>query len=94
MEKALEAVNVLWPVLLGGLGLVVWLIRMEGKNHQNEKDVKRVEEDFKEYKISAGIEIKDLKSKIDLVDSEVMKQISQIKESLARIEGALSIDRG
>lgn len=72
MEAVQTLVNA-WPVFGALIGLVVWLVRLEGKALQSEK------------------QLDALQIKHESLDSKVVEQLSDVRESLARIEGALSI---
>ena len=70
----------LWPIFAGGIGVIVWLVRLEGrvtavndKTDHNQKDV-----------TALGI-------KHESLDSKIVEQLSEVKQSLARLEGALGI---
>lgn len=73
MVDAIRILADLWPVVLSIVGVIVWLVRLEGKTNQTEKRV----------------EI--LQTKHDALDSKTVEQLAQVRESLARIEGALGV---
>lgn len=61
------------------LAVIVWFIRLEGRiNYLERQDIKK------------DSELEKLKTKIEIVDSELVKELSLIKESIARIEGRLA----
>jgi hypothetical protein len=69
-----------WPVLVGTVAFIVWLVRLEGRvtyeariTSANEKRIDTLEE------------------KHHALDSKVVEQLSDVRESLARIEGALGV---
>lgn len=72
MESVQLLINV-WPLIAALVGLVVWLVRLEGKALNSEK------------------QLDALQIKHESLDSKVVEQLSDVRESLARIEGALSI---
>lgn len=63
-------------VIIAGL---VWLLRLEGKQNFYDKRTSLME-----------IEIDRIKAKIEVIESDVVKQLSEIKQAVARIEGRLS----
>jgi FtsZ-interacting cell division protein ZipA len=91
MEKVIQAIDILWPVLLAFLAYIVWLIRMEGKQMFLSTQLKELREDFKEYRDKTDAELDDVRVRITNIDSDLMRQISDVRESLARIEGALGL---
>lgn len=70
----------LWPVFLSLLGLTVWAVRLEGRVNQGERDHQATLET-----------VKVLGAKHDALDSKVVEQLASVRESLARIEGALGV---
>jgi hypothetical protein len=74
MEMNAHALAELWPVLLSIVFLIVWLIRLEAKVLYLEKEHEmRLEND------------KEIWNKFD----NMQKLLSQIMQSLARLEGKL-----
>jgi hypothetical protein len=72
--------NAVWPVFVGSLGFVVWLVRLEGKVAHNEKMNTNTQQD-----------VNDLRTRHELLDSRLVEQLAQVRESLARIEGAIGV---
>lgn len=73
----------IWPVLAALIGFVVWLVRLEGKTKENETANMRTQKDIDELRI-----------RHESLDSKVVEQLSSVRESLARIEGALGVKKG
>jgi hypothetical protein len=69
-----------WPLLAGLLALVVWLVRLEGKHSHNHDMI-----------VACQADLKSLTIKHESLDSKVVEQLAQVRESLARIEGALGV---
>lgn len=63
------------------LGLI-WLVRLEGK-------VKYIQDANKETQK----DVDELRVKHEALDSKIVEQLAQIRESLARLEGKLGVDR-
>lgn len=61
-----------------GLSYIVWQVRLEGKVKYLEQEVEDRTND-----------IKELRSEVSHINSDIIKQLTSIKESIARIEGAL-----
>lgn len=40
--ETMEYVKTLWPLLLAGVGFLAWLIRLEARSIENEKEIKRL----------------------------------------------------
>ena len=38
----MELIKTFWPIILGFIGAVVWLIRLEARSIENEKEIKRL----------------------------------------------------
>lgn len=38
----MELIKTFWPIALGFLGAIVWLIRLEARSIENEKEIKRL----------------------------------------------------
>jgi hypothetical protein len=71
-----------WPIILSMVGYIVWLVRLEGRISQVDKDV-----------VGLDKHLSELAAKHDSLDSKVVEQLSDVRESLARIEGALGVNR-
>lgn len=69
-------------VLLAAIAFVVWLVRLEGKSNHNKEEIE-----------SLKGEIKTLNTKHEALDSKMIHQLMEVKESLARIEGALGVKK-
>lgn len=78
----MELLKALWPVLLGGIGGVVWLVRLEGKIEATKKANEETQKDVDALRIEHNS-----------LNHQTVKQLSEIRESLARIEGRLSVEK-
>ena len=38
----MELIKTFWPIALGFVGAIVWLIRLEARSIENEKEIKRL----------------------------------------------------
>ena len=38
----MELIKTFWPIILGFVGAIVWLIRLEARSIENEKEIKRL----------------------------------------------------
>lgn len=67
------------------LGVVVWLVRLEGRINQGDRD------HIAHEKLIASQEkrIDTISGKQEALEIKVVQQLSEVKESLARIEGQL-----
>lgn len=79
--ELLSFVNNYWAPISATFGLIVWLVRLEGKSSNNEKSIERIE------KQADALEIKH-----EQLDSKLVQQLAAVREALARIEGALGIN--
>jgi hypothetical protein len=41
-EGGMELIKTFWPIALGFIGAIVWLIRLEARSIENEKEIKRL----------------------------------------------------
>ena len=76
----LSFLNTYWAIMAAIVGLIVWLVRLEGKTSANEKAIERVEK-----------QVDSLEIKHEQLDSKLVQQLAAVREALARIEGALGI---
>ena len=76
----LSFLNTYWTIMAAIVGLIVWLVRLEGKTSANEKAIERVEK-----------QVDSLEIKHEQLDSKLVQQLAAVREALARIEGALGI---
>lgn len=87
----LQVIEILWPIILAGIGLVVWLVRLEGKVKTSSDKIRDNRQEYREAVATCQAEIKALTVKHESLDSKVVEQLAQVRESLARIEGALGV---
>jgi len=65
---------------MSAVGFIIWLARLEGKNAENYRYAQAVDK-----------KVDVLTTKHESLDSKTVEQLAQVRESLARIEGALHI---
>lgn len=82
MEKLVE----IWPIALAAVGFIVWLVRLEGTGAAAKE---LSEQRFHEF----DKRINALQIKHDALDSKIVDQLSEVRESLARLEGALGVGK-
>ena len=41
-ERKMELIKTFWPIILGFIGAIVWLSRLEARSIENEKEIKRL----------------------------------------------------
>jgi hypothetical protein len=87
----LQVIEILWPVLLALTGLVVWAVRQESKIKSCHTMLHGQREYFKERISAVENDIHALTVRHESLDSKVVEQLAQVRESLARIEGALGV---
>ena len=68
--------------LAAAVAAIVWLVRLEGKIAQNKQLVDAAQKD-----------VDELRTRHESLDSKIVEQLSQVRESLARLEGALGINK-
>lgn len=71
-------VQTYWPVILGFVATIVWSIRQEGQILM-----------LKDRQTIAEGRLAHHDSQIDLLESGLSKELNEVKQSLARIEGYL-----
>jgi len=67
-----------YPLILLGLGGLIWGLRLEGEVKMNKR-----------LTANAQSDIDTLRVKHEALDSKVLEKISQIQQTVARIEGML-----
>lgn len=81
MEELRTLVD-LWPILATIGGLIAFVFSIKHRVSRHSELIKQSQDDIKELKIKHEIEV-----------SKLFEQLGQVKESLARIEGALGVNR-
>ena len=71
-----------FEILLAILGFVVWLVRLEGKINHVERLAEEAQKD-----------VDNLRIKHESLDSKIVEQLGEVRESLARLEGALGVKK-
>lgn len=66
--------------LIAAVAIVVWLVRLEGKINIGTT-----------LASNAQKAVDDLRIKHESLDAKIIEQLAQVRESLARLEGALGI---
>ena len=66
----------------GALTFIVWLVRLEARIKQTEKDI------FEAIK-----DVDVLRARHEDLDSRVLRELMEVKQALARIEGRLEIKK-
>lgn len=67
----------------GALTFIVWIVRLEARIKQNERDI---------HDTAKDVDI--LRTRHEDLDSRVLKELMEVKQALARIEGRLEIKGG
>lgn len=67
----------------GALTFIVWLVRLEARIKQTEKDIFETQKD-----------VDILRTRHEDLDSRVLRELMEVKQALARIEGRLEIKGG
>lgn len=70
----------MWVVLLSVVGGIVWLVRLESLVKYNKEQTQTLRDDFE-----------DQRSRDETVTAKIMEQLSKVRESLARLEGAIGV---
>lgn len=69
-------------ILVASAGVIVWLVRLEGRIKQSERDIQNVDK---------AVDI--LTARHEDLDSRVLKELMEVKQALARIEGRLETNK-
>lgn len=86
MIEAIDTISKVWPVIISLIGLVAWLVRLES-SLSNAKD--RIDSN----NTSVVEKLARLQAEHDVLNSEVMKKISEMSDKLSRIEGAMGVHK-
>lgn len=62
------------------VSFIVWLVRLEGRVNYNDEANRNTQTD-----------VDDLRGRVESLDSKIMEQLSDVRESLARIEGHMGL---
>jgi len=76
----IKFIDTFWPLFVASVGALVWLVRLEGKVSSNLKSIERLDN-------WAGL----MEEKHSNLDSKIVNELSEIKQSLARLEGKLGV---
>lgn len=68
--------------ILTAIAAIVWLVRLEGKTEHAQRLATEAQKD-----------VDDLRIRHENLDTKIVEQLTQVKESLARLEGALGIKK-
>lgn len=71
-----------FEILVAVLAFVVWLVRLEGKINHVER-----------LALEAQKDVDNLRVKHESLDSKIVEQLGEVRESLARLEGALGVTK-
>lgn len=71
-----------WPAAVSLIGVIVWLVRLEGKIEANKTANQETQKDVDALRIEHNT-----------LNHQTVKQLAEIRESLARIEGRLSVEK-
>lgn len=74
----LDTIEKHWIVITALVGFGIWLLRLEGKNDANAKRA-----DIMDARVS------HLEGQVDNIESGLTKELGEVKQALARIEGYL-----
>lgn len=69
-------------VISVGVLALIWLVRLEGRISAVDK-----------ANIETQKDVDELRTKHEALDSKIIEQLAQIRESLARLEGKLGVDK-
>ena len=78
----MELVKDYLETILVAVGVIIWGTRLEGKVQQNEKANAETQKDVDDLRINHTVR-----------DGVIVEQLTQVRESLARLEGRLGITK-
>lgn len=86
-EGALEHLDAIVSASGAAIGIIVWLVRLEGRISAQDKALEH--EQSSQEQINTGIQgqIDGMRHAHSLLNETVVKAVTEVKESLARIEG-------
>lgn len=76
------SIELLGTLAGGALTFIVWIVRLEARIKAGEKDV---------IELSKDVDI--LRARHEDLDSRVLRELMEVKQALARIEGRLEIKK-
>lgn len=69
-----------WPIIVSSVLVIVWLVRLEGRINEVSRDGARNEK-----------RTTNLENGLKQFNTQIVEQLSEVKQSLARLEGALGV---
>jgi hypothetical protein len=74
----MEFIKTLWPVGVGFVAFLVWMIRLEGKGLQNEREIKRLWNQRKEDLDAAREDRKRIHDILAEIQSDIKQLIGKV----------------
>jgi hypothetical protein len=74
----LELVRTFWPIIVGFIGFLVWLIRLESRSIENGKEIKRLWNQRKEDLDAARIAREDTNKMLGEIRDDIKSLIARV----------------
>ena len=74
----MELVRTFWPIIVGFVAFLVWLIRLEARSVENSKEIKRLWNQRKEDLDAARIAREDTNKMLAEIRDDIKALISQV----------------
>lgn len=74
----MELVRTFWPIIVGFVGFLVWLIRLESRSIENNKEIKRLWNQRKEDLDAARIAREDTNKMLGEIRDDIKSLIARV----------------
>lgn len=74
----MELVRTFWPIIVGFIGFLVWLIRLESRSIENGKEIKRLWNQRKEDLDAARIAREDTNKMLGEIRDDIKSLIARV----------------
>lgn len=91
MIELIESILKLLPLILALAGAFAFIYRVDHKTVTNRERINELSESLRERIRANEKDVATLKAQLDSLESEMIKDLTEIKVSLAEIKGALRI---
>lgn len=74
----MDLVRTFWPIIMGFIGFLIWLIRLEARSIENGKEIKRLWNQRKEDLDAARIAREDTNKMLAEIRDDIKSLISRV----------------
>ena len=74
----MDLIRTFWPIIMGFIGFLVWLIRLEARSVENSKEIKRLWNQRKEDLDAARIAREDTNKMLGEIRDDIKSLIARV----------------